>query len=201
MLAIDVALLPPDDVMQRAIDINTSLDLEGFKGLRLDARHVPHITLTQQFVGSARMDDVCRVVAETAQRHEAMRLRVPGAGRSNDTVWMTIDRTPELLALHRALMEALEPIEEVGGTGGAFAGGDARAGDVTWVSAFRTTSSFRAFTPHITLGHSKATPAIEPVEFVATRLAVCHLGRFCTCRTILGEWGLRRRQGDGGLVT
>jgi 2'-5' RNA ligase len=190
LIAIDVALLPPADVTQMAIDINASLDRPGFQGLRLDANHVPHITLTQQFVSAARMDDVRRVVGSRAMQHDAVRVRVLGAGRSGGTVWMAIEKTPSLIALHVALMEALAPMEEPRGTALAFAGGDARPGDVAWVSTFRAKASFARFTPHITLGHSARLPAVEPMEFVAARLAICPLGRFGTCRTILEEWRL-----------
>ena len=47
-----------------------------------------------------------------------------------------------------------------------------------------------AFTPHLTLGHAEITPTIEPFDFIPTRLAVCHLGRFCTCQRVLAEWRL-----------
>jgi 2'-5' RNA ligase len=190
LLAIDVALLPPADVTQTAIDINRSLEQEGFQGLRLDADHLPHITLSQQFVRESRLEDVKRAVAECAGLHPAPTVRALGAGRSGGTVWLTIDRTPALVSLHRAVMDALAPLEERGGTAAAFAGGDPRPGDLKWVSTFRESASFASFTPHITLGHSTKTPEVAPMEFVAPRMAICHLGRFCTCRSILAEWRL-----------
>jgi hypothetical protein len=61
---------------------------------------------------------------------------------------------------------------------------------VEWVAGFRRNSSYEAFTPHITLGHSTKLPFVEPVSFDATTIAACHLGRFCTCRRILRQWKL-----------
>jgi hypothetical protein len=60
------------------------------------------------------------------------------------------------------------------------------------VSGFRRKSSFRAFNPHITLGHGKRAPVVEPFAFDATTIAACHLGRFCTCRQVLRAWELKR---------
>ena len=105
---------------------------------------------------------------------------------------MTVTRTPELLDLHERLMAALRGLERPGGTPDAFFEGDARVRDVLWVAGFRLQASFGAFTPHITLGHGDQAPAIEPLAFEATTVAACHLGRFCTCRSVLREWKLGR---------
>jgi hypothetical protein len=103
---------------------------------------------------------------------------------------MEIVCTPALLALHEALMSALQPFERSGGTADAFAGGDARPRDVTWVAGFRANSSFGSFRPHITLGHASTLPPVQPGAFTASEIAVCHLGRFCTCRQVLASWSL-----------
>jgi hypothetical protein len=105
---------------------------------------------------------------------------------------MAIEHSSTLIDLHRRLMEALEPFERTGGTREAFVGGEARPGDVAWVSGFRRASSYEAFAPHITLGHASTLPDVEPVTFDATTIAACHLGRFCTCQRVVRMWDLRR---------
>lgn len=88
----------------------------------------------------------------------------------------------------------------------------AREKDVEWVSRFRLHSSYGRFSPHITLGIGPPPVGVrpsalanvgsgpqggpppefgEPFEFTADRVALCHLGRFCTCRVVLREWKLR----------
>jgi hypothetical protein len=62
--------------------------------------------------------------------------------------------------------------------------------DVLWVTGYRLKSGFHHYTPHITLGHGTEPPAIEPSGFEADTVAVCHLGKFCTCRQVLREWRL-----------
>ena len=43
---------------------------------------------------------------------------------------------------------------------------------------------------HITLGHAEQPPVIERMQFQASIIAACHLGRFCACREILRTWML-----------
>jgi hypothetical protein len=117
-------------------------------------------------------------------------LRVTGGDRGSNSVWMAIERTPALVRLHERLLDATAAFGAADGDGSAFVDGDARDRDVRWVREFRRESSFARFRPHITLGHAAEPPFVEPCDFVATRIAVCHLGRFCTCRRIIRAWEL-----------
>jgi 2'-5' RNA ligase len=190
LLAVDVAILPPPDVTQRAIGLSASLPHEGSQELRLDAEHLPHVTLMQLFARESELDTAFDRVTDVVRDRPPLRLLVSGGGQSNQTVWMTIQRTPELLALHERLLEALRGVERQGGSAAAFFEGDARVGDVMWVTGYRLKSSLEQYTPHITLGHASAPPGIEPFAFDATTVAACHLGRFCTCRRVLRQWTL-----------
>lgn len=193
LIALDVAILPPTDVSQQAVALSESLLTGGDDDLRLDAEHLPHVTLTQQFVREDEADLALEQIDRVLATQPRLRVLVTGAEKSGHTVWMAIDRTPELVALHEALMEALRGVERPGGTPHAFADGNGRLADVVWVSGFRVKSSFGQFLPHITLGHGADAPVIEPFAFDATTVAACHLGRFCTCRHVLRSWTLHSR--------
>ena len=191
VLALDVAILPPPDVAHRAIQLSAELPAGESKGLRLDAHHLPHITLTQQFVRVEEVDEILERVDDVLRFHPPLPLRITGGGRGSASVWMEVDRTEQLAQLHEQLMETLRGYERPGGTAAAFVGGDARLGDVMWVTGYRLNASLHAYTPHITLGHAKHAPRVEPMTFTATTVAACHLGRFCTCRTVLRKWSLK----------
>ena len=190
LIAIDVAILPPDDISQRAIELSAALPASEGRGLRLDAEHLPHITLVQLFVRPEELDVALDDVGAVVRDMPPLRLRVAGGGQSRQTVWLTIDRTPPLDALHDRLMHALRGVERQSATPAAFADGDARPGDVLWVSTYRLKAAFGSFTPHITLGHARRPPHVEPFEFDARTVGACHLGRFCTCRRVLRRWTL-----------
>jgi 2'-5' RNA ligase len=55
----------------------------------------------------------------------------------------------------------------------------------SWVEHFQDRHSFKNFQPHITIGQSSDTAVVIPTYSTASTLALCHLGNFNTCRTIL----------------
>jgi 2'-5' RNA ligase len=189
-LAIDVAILLPAPARARAIELSASLPATGFQGLKLGDRHIPHVTLVQQFVAPADLSSVSDAADRVLRNQHPITLRVQGGGRGTSSVWMAIERTPPLVQLHQRLLEALLPFERVDGGASAFYDDDARERDVSWVINYRRESSFDAFTPHVTLGHAAEPPHVEPFGFDANVVAVCHLGKFCTCRKVLREWTL-----------
>jgi 2'-5' RNA ligase len=190
LLAVDVAVLLPPDVRQRAIDLSAALPAGESHGLRLDAGHLPHITLTQMFVRADELETAFERIDEVLRTQAPLTLHVTGGGSGGSAVWMAIDRTPALAQLHERVMEALRGLERPGGTAAAFFEGEARVGDVVWVTGYRLKASLAAFTPHVTLGHAGTPPVIEPFTFEATTVAACHLGRFCSCRAVLRSWEL-----------
>jgi 2'-5' RNA ligase len=192
LIALDVAVLLPPDVAARAIAASEALAQEDESGPRLDGEHLPHITLTQQFVREDELDAAYDHIDGVLRELPPPRIVATAASREGHTIWIAVERTPEIIALHEALMEALRGLERPEGTPSAFFDHDARLADVLWVSGFRLKSSFGAFQPHITLGHGHEPPSIEPFAFDATTVAACHLGRHCTCRRVLRRWNLGR---------
>jgi 2'-5' RNA ligase len=191
LVAIDIAVLPPPEVSRRAIDLSAALAGSDPQALRLGDACLPHITLAQQFVGAASLDACLDAIGVVLRGVAPLQLSVTGAGRGNTTVWMSVERSPAVLDLHRRLMDALETFEEPDGTAAAFVDGRARPRDIEWVRRYRRSSSGSAFTPHITLGHStQTTPAVEPLTFEATTIGACQLGRFCSCGRVLQRWTL-----------
>jgi 2'-5' RNA ligase len=190
LLALDVALLLPPDARQRTMKISASLPPAESHGFILDADHLPHITLTQQFVRVEEIDAALERIDETLRGERPLRVRVTGGGKGHSSVWMAVERTEAIASLHERLMEALRGLERPGGTAAAFFEGDARVGDVAWVTAYRLKSSLSAYNPHVTLGYAAEPPAVEPFTFEATTVAACHLGRFCSCRRVLRSWEL-----------
>jgi 2'-5' RNA ligase len=192
LVAMDVAILPPADVTARAIEFSAALPSERSQ-YRLDAEHLPHITLTQQFVRQDELDSAFARIDEALQQQRPLRIAITGGGQSGHTLWLSVERTPDLQELHERVMEALRGLERPDGGPHAFFEGQGRMGDVLWVAGFRLKSSFGAFRPHITLGHGNEPPSVEPFAFDATTVAACHLGRFCTCRRVLRAWDLHAR--------
>ena len=111
LIAIDVAILPPPDVSRRAVDYSAALPAEGSQGLRLDDDHLPHVTLVQCFVREDELPLAYEHVDGVLRHQAPLRVRVTGGGRSGHTLWMELDRTPDLVDLHERLMECLRGVE------------------------------------------------------------------------------------------
>jgi 2'-5' RNA ligase len=190
LLALDVAILPPPHLAGLAIELSAALPASTADRLVLDDTHLPHVTLTQQFVDAGELDLAMTLVDHALTATTPIPLHVSGGGKGGRSVWIAIERTPDLMTLHERLMDALRSVERRGGTAAAFVDGHARQRDVDWVSGFRDHSSFAAFTPHITLGRASRPPRVEPADFDATTVAMCQLGRFCSCRRIIRRWTL-----------
>ena len=191
LVALDVAILPPEDISARAVDISASLPAKDFRGLRLDRSHLPHITLMQLFTRRDDLDRAYQYLVDILCDRSALDLRVSGASEHGGIVSLVIDKTPPLVDLHERIMEALRDCERLGGGTAAFCEKGARVQDVLYVSGYRLKSSLLSFAPHITLGHSSDVPQIAPFDFRATIVAICHLGKFCTCREVFRQWTLR----------
>jgi 2'-5' RNA ligase len=190
LLALDVAILLPPEARTRATAVSRTLGGDQKTGVLLDESHFPHITLTQQFIRTDETDAAFGFIDDVLRGQPPLRIRVTGGATSGHSAWMAVEPTDAIAQLHEQLMDALRGLERPAGTAAAFYEGDARVGDVAWVTGYRLKSSLRAYTPHVTLGQAADAPAIEPFSFDATTIAACHLGRFCSCRRVLRSWEL-----------
>lgn len=190
LLALDVAVLPPPDVAARAIALSAALPAAESPPLRLDETHIPHTTLMQLFARENELDQVFERVDAVVGGSPPLALAVSGGGQGTNSVWMAVEKTPGLVAIHERLMEALRGLERPDGGTAAFFEGEGRLRDVLWVTGYRLKSSFHHFEPHVTLGHGAEPPEVEPFTFQADTVAVCHLGRYCACRRVLRAWTL-----------
>jgi len=228
--AIDVAVLVPERVAGPARDISRALSGGRPDALQLDDTHLPHVTLAQQFVERARLDELFGELDRILRHEPVLLLRIPGVAVDHGTISLAVDRTADLQHLHELVMDAIEPFESPdlgrgpqrgvpaagtavelrrgspstslrtgrGGAPGRVPGADAfrpngeaiRPQDVDWVRNYREHSAYAHYRPHVTLGHGDMSPAVQPIDFRADRIAVCELGRFCTCRAVLGVWTL-----------
>ena len=191
-LAVDVAVLLPDALLQPLLRLNATL-LPPPDGFRFDDTHLPHVTLAQQFIAAARLPDVIRETAAVLRGAGPLRLLPAGMSRGRTASTVRLVPTEPLTRLHAGLMDRLQPFEAGPGEETAFfsnTGEPARGADVEWVRQFRTQAAYGRFDPHVTLGVGPLL-RLDPLRGAdATRAALCHLGRFCTCRRVLAEWSL-----------
>ncbi|HMG91461.1 MAG TPA: 2'-5' RNA ligase family protein [Chryseolinea sp.] len=194
--AVDFVILPPAPVTDVAISLNKRLCNAD---IVLDEENCfPHLSL---LMGCLRLEDLARaqsILKTIGSQHKKMKLNIPGirtvGATVGDVIALDIEPNNELQALHECVVNAFASLLSTDATG-ADVLGNSSANDsaLVWINSFIQQSSFDNFWPHITAGYLKAgvsSEAIEPFSFTASRLAICHLGNYCTCRKILSEASL-----------
>ena len=196
LLAVDIAILLPDPLLEPVLRVNAAL-LPPPDGFRFDATHLPHVTLAQLFVAEVQLPAVVHETAAALRGAAPLRLAPAGLSRGRTASTVRLAPNARITGLHTTLMDRLRRFESDGGDGAAFhsAGREpARDADVEWVRQFRTHAAYDRFDPHVTVGVG-ALPDPGPLPAGdAVRVALCQLGRFCTCRRVFAEWTLTPRQ-------
>ena len=193
-LAIDVVLFPDAVMTNAVIEINQEL-LKSFdsKIILHKEKCLPHISLAMGVLEEKDIPTVGSILREIAKEFKTLNLAV--AAMNADTIstgekilGIEVERTEELQRLHEMVMQKLKPylsydvekemlfnppeIEEV---------------TFRWIKKYSGKSSFENFSPHITVGIGETDTIQTPKTFTASRIALCHLGNYCTCRKVFAE--------------
>lgn len=192
IVAIAVAILLPPAARVIVDRLNTAFYATSGRGFRFDAEHHPHITLGQHFVTEDGMPAVWNRIGQVVPRFGPFEVQITGSRGGRTAQVLVVERSDELQQLHARVMHTMQACEVAGGDSSAFyeSGEPARPADAAWVARFRANSSFTRFAPHITIGIGPRQLSVDPFQFTARELAVCHLGRYCTCRDRLATWTL-----------
>jgi hypothetical protein len=213
LTAIDILIDPDEAAMVRAREVNARL-LESVplpKGWALDDTHRPHITTLQRYVRTADLDKLYDAVEKTVEAtdmaslsYKAMKIThadwgFPGVA---PTVLM-VEVGDKVLDFQAALLAAITPFVESGGTAAAFVADPGETIEPTiidWVEKFVPDQiGAGKYYPHLTVGVAtfddlKVIEA-EPFEAFAVspaRVAVYHLGNNGTARELLKSFPGRR---------
>lgn len=190
MIAVDIALLLPEPIARHCRALNARLTPPP-DGFRFDATHLPHVTLVQLFVRPDHLANLTTTVDRVLTGHHAIPLRTTTLAHGATATTLGLGPQPRLEAVHRALADAVHPLTSPAEPGGFVADDDGpREADVAWVATFRERSSYARFDPHVTLGIGRLDASPPTRSFVADRVALCQLGRYCTCQRVLASWSL-----------
>jgi hypothetical protein len=197
--AIDIALEPDATMIQHAKANNARLLRVYPKGFALDATHNPHVTLLQEFVRTADLDNIYAAADKVLANHKPTSWKLkavryyyipdPPIGIAG----IVIEPTDDLIRLQQELLDAVAPFTTKTGTAAAFVtneeGRDIQEGLINYVANFVQIGSGKKFNPHVTTG--VATEAYlkemlaEPFAaftFSPASASVYQLGTFGTAR-------------------
>ncbi len=189
--AVDIVLLPDDAATEVAVSANAELVKRFGEKIVLNKTNcLPHISLAMGCIDEANISTAKGILEKIAARHRLGRLRVIGVYTSADSEGrkvsvFVVEKTQQLQRLHEEIMTRLEPYLSYEVSREMLFDSQVKETTLSWIRSYRAKSSFANFLPHITIGYGQPTDTNLPIEFTASRLAMCHLGNHCTCRKVL----------------
>ena len=198
MLVVDIVLIPPRAIREKAIQLNKSLASSAVSDFLLDHEtYIPHISLLMGAVEEKRIGELQQKLDSLAEKTSAIQLTIPAYAVSilpnkKYLSSLIIGKNSELQKLHETLLKktsSLLQYDEVSKE--MFFQGPSLIPElsVSWVKQFKRDSSKTNYQPHITLGLGELQKVVLPMKFKASELALCQLGNYCTCRKIF--WSKR----------
>lgn len=192
-IAVDIVLIPPAEVLQFAIGINKTFPDTVAENYVLDAKIcIPHITLLMGLITKDELPEVSRKLDALAKKFSVLNLTIIHTKSSTHPDGKTlsgleIEKTPELQKLHETICDEMSSIFTYDGVEKEMFHTPPRVNEMTmfWVSGVAKTSVREKYKPHISLGVGEPKQEITPVQFTASKIALCHLGNYCTCRNVL----------------
>lgn len=189
-LAVDIVILPPEDVIDKLISINQEAGAknEAWGSLGKDD-FLPHISMAMGGIEQNNLETVKSIVEEIAKKFNPILIELNELYYSEMAdgarmYCMRAKNSAELQQLHEGLMNALKQYFSYDCTKGTLCSkADEKVTEPDYINNFATLYSFENFDPHITTRTKTAYgQEVLPLKFVATKLAACHVGIMTTCR-------------------
>ena len=191
-IAVDIVLLPSEEVANKAIEANNRLLEQYSSQIILDKDNcLPHISLAMGCIDPRDIANIDKIIKIIAGKYNPGLLNIIGTSIGTNSLGekvssFEIKQTERLLALHQQVMRRMTPYfsydvsEKM-----LFSSPKVCKSTLRWIRNFPEKSAFENFFPHITIGYGEIDDFSFTAEFNASKLALCHLGNHCTCRKVL----------------
>lgn len=195
-IAVDVVLLPSEEIADKAIAANKELLKRNAAKIVLDREKcLPHISLAMGCIDERDIDTIDRILRVIAPQNPLDKLSVTGihieTNRAGEKVSvLQIENTETLQCLHKEVMQKLSSYLSYDVEADMVCSSEASESTLDWIKSYPEKSSFEKFFPHITIGYGELDNFSFPTKFSVSKLALCHLGNHCTCRKILASTNL-----------
>lgn len=191
-IAVDAVLLPSQEMMDRVIEANRGLLKQCTDKIMLNKTDcLPHVSLAMGCIEEKDIVNIGKILRRIAENYIPRPLTIVGASIGTNATGERVSvfdlkRTEELQSLHETVMRELASYFSYDMSAEMVPSPpEADESTLRWIRDYPEKSSFKNFSPHITIGYGRIANPPAPIEFHATRLALCHLGNHCTCRKIL----------------
>ncbi len=196
-IAVDIALIPPEAILDQAIAVNKTLRCEN-QIIFLDKENcLPHITLAMGVMDAEKIHALAIQLVGLADQFPAVQIQQEKIKVSEVAIGvasgMYFQKTPNLQALHEAIMNIVKPYFSYEATLDMFFTPPAIDPlPISFVKGFAKSKTHEGYDPHLTFGLGTLEKTPPEFTFTASRITLCHLGTYCTCRKILFETTLAK---------
>ena len=191
-IAVDVVLLPSEEVTNRAIEANKGLLKQYADRIILDKENcLPHISLAMGCMDEQDIPDIEKILHIIAGKYNPGQLNIAGINIGTNALGkkvsaFEVEKTERLQSLHEEVMGRMMPYFSYDVTAEmVLSPPTACKSTLLWIKNYPEKSAFDNFFPHITVGYGQLDEFPFTTEFAASKLALCHLGNRCTCRKVL----------------
>ena len=191
-IAIDIALLLPNEIMDLCISFNPKDATEPYQTLNKTSV-LPHLSLAMGVIDEIDLPKAKDTIDSISFYHKKLNLELTElyyslTPENKKSYGFRTIITPELQNLHNEIIKnfaGLLSYDKVN-IDMFYNETNERMNDVStfWVKRYPE-SSYDKFSAHISLRSGNGETVNFPKLFTASHLALCHLGNFCTCRNIL----------------
>jgi len=194
--AVNVVILPPETVMDFVIGLNKTLCERNPSNIVLNkVNFLPHVSMAMGCIREDRLDEANKLLQSIATQHHLPELHashIKTVKTTSDTiVTLDFEVSSGLATLHESIVNAFKPLLTQDATEeDLYDIPPIKPSSLEWINTYIPSACFDNFWPHITVGFGEPPSDFRPFTFSASRLAICHLGNNCTCRSILKEVSL-----------
>lgn len=200
IFAIDVLLIPSEEMVAQAIQLNKLMKENNPETIKLDENHVPHITLLQCFIKeedipkiNKALDGLFETIAKDSLKAESLFYYEE---KEESFAMIRVEKSAHLMEIHKKTIELVKPYIVKNGSEKSFVqnpdGSPISESTVTYVPEFVEKYSYENFDPHISLGvaqktllDSLAQHVFKPIHFKASSVSVYQLGDHGTAQKLL----------------
>ena len=191
-IAVDVVLLPSEEVTNQAIEANKVLLKQYADRIVLDKEKcLPHISLAMGCMDERDISNIEKILQSIAEKYNPGQLSVIGINTGTNSLGekvsaFEVKKTERLLSLHKQVMRRTTPYLSYDVTAEMVIWPPMPCeSTLPWIRNYPEKSAFENYFPHITIGYGQVDDFSFTAEFTASKLALCHLGNHCTCRKVL----------------
>ncbi len=199
-IAINVLIIPSQEMYSQALALNSIINQNNPETIKLDKKHVPHITLLQCFIQESdlqkvknALEDIDKTIAQDSLKAESL---FYDKDKEESFAMVRIEKTAPLLEIHTKAIELVKPFIVKNGSEASFVqnpdGSAISESTVKYVHEFVEKNSYENYDPHISLGVAQNTVLdslveniFKPIQFKAESVSVYQLGDHGTAQKLL----------------